>query len=186
MSTISQHIIAISPIGESVGSAIQPVAAAIGRTFGCRTETLPLLPDVAFAYDVNRDQYHSTLILDKLAAVLPANYLKVIAVTEVDLFIPILTYVYGEAQLGGKTCIISSRRLREHLPAMDTEERFHNRLAKEAVHELGHTFQLRHCKDPSCIMHYCRSIQDVDRKIDSLCRYCKILLADDIKRIMIR
>ncbi|MBT8357335.1 MAG: archemetzincin, partial [Deltaproteobacteria bacterium] len=40
-----------------------------------------------------------------------------------------------------------------------------------------------HCKDNACIMHYCRSIKDVDRKSLQLCRYCKILLEDEMKRI---
>ncbi len=48
---------------------------------------------------------------------------------------------------------------------------FRERMVKEALHELGHTFKLLHCKDPQCIMHYCRSLRDVDRKSDHLCRY---------------
>ena len=52
-----------------------------------------------------------------------------------------------------------------------------------AVHELGHTFTLRHCPDRTCIMHYCRNEEDVDRKSDELCRYCKVMLEDEIKRL---
>jgi len=180
--SLEAHTIAISPIGKISDATLQPIVTAIARAFGCQTEILPLLSDTGFAYDSNRDQYHSTAILQKLAELLPDRFIKILAITEVDLFIPILTYVYGEAQLGGKACLISSHRLREELPAMDTEATFQIRLAKEAIHELGHTFQLRHCEDHSCIMHYCRSIKDVDRKVESLCRYCGILLADDIKR----
>ncbi|UCD83028.1 MAG: hypothetical protein JSW26_12410, partial [Desulfobacterales bacterium] len=55
----------------------------------------------------------------------------------------------------------------------------------EAIHELGHTFKLRHCPEHTCIMHYCRNEEDVDRKSDQLCRYCKIMLQDEIKRIML-
>ena len=60
---------------------------------------------------------------------------------------------------------------------------FQCRVLKEAVHELGHTFSLRHCKEQTCIMHYCRRIKDVDRKSDQLCRYCRILLQDETKRL---
>ena len=58
------------------------------------------------------------------------------------------------------------------------------RIVKEAIHELGHTFSLRHCREHSCIMHYCRTELDVDRKSDQLCRYCKILLDDEIKKLV--
>ena len=109
--------------------------------------------------------------------------MKVLGITRVDLFIPILTYVYGEAQLGGRAGIISTHRLSGNPPALGAEEQLQFRAAKEAIHELGHTFKLRHCQDKTCIMHYCRSIEDVDRKTEKLCRYCSILLKDEVKRL---
>ena len=150
----------------------------IGMT---RIETL--LADVSFAYDSSRDQYHSTAILDRLAGLIPPNSLKILAVVQVDLFIPILTHVYGEAQLGGKASVISTLRLGEGISEMRIDDTFGDRVAKEAIHELGHTFNLRHCKDENCIMHYCRNEHDVDRKSDQLCRYCRIMLEDEVKRI---
>jgi archaemetzincin len=105
-----------------------------------------------------------------------------LAVTRVDLFIPILTHVYGKAHLGGKACIISTHRLNEGL-GIGVGKPFSQRVVKEAIHELGHTFNLRHCPEHTCCMHYCRNINDVDRKSEQLCRYCKILLQDEIKRL---
>jgi archaemetzincin len=64
-------------------------------------------------------------------------------------------------------------------------EPYLSRIVKEAVHELGHTFTLRHCMDPGCLMHYCRNEGDVDRKTDELCRYCNILLEDALKKDMV-
>ena len=98
-----------------------------------------------------------------------------------DLFIPILTHVYGEAQLGGKSCIVSSYRLNEGHSAGLLDRKYIDRVVKEAIHELGHTFKLRHCPEHTCIMHYCRNEEDVDRKSDQLCRYCKVMLEDEIK-----
>jgi archaemetzincin len=137
---------------------------------------------VDFALDSRRNQYYSTSILGKLANIAPPKTIKIIAITRVDLFIPILTHVYGEAQLGGKACIISIHRLNEGL-GMGVWEPFNRRVVKEAIHELGHTFNLRHCQNPTCCMHYCRSVKDVDRKSEHLCRYCKVLLGDEIKRL---
>ncbi|MDP4727320.1 MAG: hypothetical protein NWS07_08500, partial [Desulfobacterales bacterium] len=107
--------------------------------------------------------------------------LKLVAITQVDLFIPILTHVYGEAQLGGKAAIISTYRLTDDNPAAGSDVSLQIRAAKEATHELGHTFKLRHCPEHSCIMHYCRSIKDVDRKSNQLCRHCKVMLQDELK-----
>ena len=139
---------------------------------------------MAFARDPEREQYHSTRILEVLAEKAPARAVKVLGITQVDLFIPILTYVFGEAQLGGMSCVVSSFRLNASDVLGDSETSFHERMVKEAIHELGHTFKLRHCEEESCIMHYCRSTQDVDRKSNALCRYCRVLVEDERKRLV--
>ena len=184
MSLTSAHNIIISPIGDFASDLLSPIRDEINRIYGYPTEVLPLLHDLEFAAHPNRNQYHSTAILDQLAQKAPIDALKVLAITQVDLFIPILTHVYGEAQLGGKACIVSTIRLNEGHEALNTQEPFFSRIVKEAIHELGHTFQLRHCREHTCLMHYCRNERDVDRKSDQLCRYCKILLEDEIKRLV--
>ena len=175
--------IIISPIENIAVCNYQSLGQEIHRTFDFKTEIKSLLQDVNFAYDLTRDQYHSTAILEKLASTSPPSATKIVAITHVDLFIPILTHVYGEAQLAGKACIVSTFRLQEGLSITNIEKEFENRVVKEVLHELGHTFNLRHCDDKSCTMHYCRSIKDVDRKTDQLCRYCKILLKDELKKM---
>jgi archaemetzincin len=170
--------IIISPIQNIDVCNYQLLGQEIHRTFGFQAEIKSLLQDVNFAYDLTRNQYHSTAILEKLASTSPSQAIKIAAITNIDLFIPILTHVYGEAQLGGKACIVSTFRLQEALSIATIEKEVEKRIVKEVLHELGHTFNLRHCSDHSCIMHYCRSIRDVDRKSDQLCRYCKILLED--------
>lgn len=183
MITLSEHSIVISPVGDIDSELFEPISIEINRIFSYKTEIIPLLQDVNFAFDPGRKQHHSTSILEKLAEIAPPRAIKVLGITEVDLFIPILTHVYGEAQLGGTACIISTHRLVEGLSLVADKDTYYGRVAKEAVHELGHTFKLRHCKDNACIMHYCRSIKDVDRKSEQLCRYCRTLLEDEIKRI---
>ncbi len=183
MINLSPHKIVISPIGRLDAKLFEPIIEGVKRIFGIQARIKPLIPDVSFAHDPDRDQHHSTTILEKIANLAPSDALKVLAVTDVDLFIPILTHVYGEAQLGGKACIVSLHRLDEGLFPAAPRKDYTNRIVKEAIHELGHTFNLLHCKDNSCIMHYCRSIKDVDQKSDQLCRYCKILLDDEMQRL---
>jgi archaemetzincin len=179
----TQHSILISPIGEVGAALIEAVAGEIERVFGFPTEIEFVLQDLSFALDTNRNQYHSTAILEQLAARIPAQAVRVLAIAQVDLFIPILTHVYGEAQLGGAACIVSTFRLNKGRSGMDISPNHIERVVKEAVHEMGHTFKLRHCPEHACIMHYCRNEEDVDRKSDQLCRYCKVMLEDEIKRL---
>ena len=183
MTSHDQHSILISPVGELSTELMEALAAEVGRVFGCAIETGMVIEDLSFALDQNRQQYHSTLILDRLAASTPQRFLKTLAIAQVDLFIPILTHVYGEAQLGGTACVVSTFRLNESRSGLNIAPRYIERIVKEAIHELGHTFNLRHCPDHTCIMHYCRNEEDVDRKSDELCRYCKVMLEDEIKRL---
>jgi archaemetzincin len=178
----SEYIL-ISPVGELNTTLIEAMAGEIQRVFGFYTGIDSILNDLSFALDHNRNQHHSTMILEQLAARAPAQAVKVIAIAQVDLFIPILTHVYGEAQLGGTACVVSTFRLNEGRSGMNISQKYIDRIVKEAIHELGHTFNLRHCPEASCIMHYCRNEEDVDRKSDELCRYCKVMLGDEIKRL---
>ncbi len=176
-----QNTILISPVGTLDTPCEGLLRQALARTFNCSTQIQSLLQDVAFAFHSGREQYHSTAILEQAAALLPAKFSKVLLIAGFDLFIPILTHVYGEAQLNGKACIVSTYRLQQDLPVHDPERTYQQRLVKEALHELGHTFNLRHCREPDCIMHYCRHISDVDFK-SSLCRYCEYLLQESQKQ----
>lgn len=175
--------ILVTSINSHDSSILEPVARAVARAFGFSTTIGPLLDDIEFAYHFSRNQYHSTAILQAMDQGMQENYLKALALTDVDLFIPILTHVFGEAQMGGRAGIISTYRLWDALPTTDVHQAFLNRLTKEAVHELGHTFNLRHCSDPACLMHYCRRMADVDHKSETFCRYCRILLDEEITRL---
>lgn len=175
--TRATDTMALSPIGPMSGDLLEAVAEAVTEAFGCETEVVRLLDDAEFAYHAQRHQYHSTAILERLAGGAPDHVLKILGLTTVDLFIPILTHVFGEAQLGGRACVVSTCRLLPHGSPLPGEGPY-RRLTKEAVHELGHTFDLRHCPDPACVMHFCRSEADVDRKSRRFCRYCSVLLND--------
>ncbi|MFQ6039016.1 MAG: archemetzincin, partial [Candidatus Aminicenantales bacterium] len=50
------------------------------------------------------------------------------------------------------------------------------RCVKEAVHELGHAFGLRHCPNPRCVMHFSNSLLDTDKKTASFCQRCSRIL----------
>ncbi|MGA8890222.1 MAG: archaemetzincin family Zn-dependent metalloprotease [Anaeromyxobacteraceae bacterium] len=121
------------------------------------------------AYDHRRKQWSTARILSWLATAGPPG--KVLAVTDQDLFIPILTFVFGEAQLNGRAAVVSTARLGE--PGLPDPRVAVERLAKESVHELGHCFGLVHCDSPGCVMGRSASARDVDRKRGEFCSKCR-------------
>ncbi len=153
---------------------IEQVTAHLEREYGqpatlWRTRERPL-----HSFDEKRRQHSSRAVLEWLASRLPDPDAKMIGVTDVDLFIPVLTFVFGEAQLGGNVAIVSTARLEQR----ELGTVFRERLLKEAAHELGHTFGLVHCTSPTCVMSRSPSIPFVDVKTDRLCDACRMRLRE--------
>ena len=128
----------------------------------------------ADAYDARRNQHSSTRILTWLNAARPRHARKILGITDVDLFIPILTFVYGEAQLDGPAAVVSTARLNPNGGPPYAAGLLRSRLIKECVHELGHTFGLIHCARTICVMSRSMNLVHVDAKNDLLCHDCWI------------
>jgi archaemetzincin len=163
----------LQPVGEGVAlELLDELAAALARVFqvSCRVITSPL--DATFAFDQLRGQYHSTAILERLAR-MDLGETRLLGVSELDLFVPVLTFVFGEAQLEGRCALISLHRLREEfygLPARS--DLVLERAIKEAIHELGHTFGLKHCPDWRCVMASTHAAERLDVKSADFCAAC--------------
>ncbi len=152
--------------------ALTAVRDRMAAEFGAPVRELDL-PAIEFAFDRGRRQYGSIPVLEMLGRVCPADALKVLAVTEHDLFIPVLTFVFGHAQLGGKVAVISLARLRQEFYGLaPNREIFVERAHKEALHEVGHTFGLVHCADRSCAMALGTNIRQIDGKRAAFCAAC--------------
>jgi archaemetzincin len=126
------------------------------------------------AYDPRRQQHSSTRILKWLLDRRPPHAGKVVGITDVDLFIPILTFVYGEAQLGGAAAVVSTARLAADNGIRAGADPLAARLTKEYIHELGHTFGLLHCARPTCVMARSVNLVQVDAKDGTLCHDCRV------------
>jgi archaemetzincin len=131
------------------------------------------------AYDARRKQHASGVMLKWLLENGPPEG-KVLGITDRDLFIPILTYVFGEAQLGGRAALVSTARLYEDVELYGPRL-FEERLAKEAVHEVGHAFGLVHCASEGCVMGRSPAVREVDEKTSELCEECRARLAEPDK-----
>jgi archaemetzincin len=152
--------------------ALTAVRVGVDGEFGVPVREVQL-PGVEFAYDAGRNQYGSIPVLEMLSRRCPADALKLLAVTERDLFIPVLTFVFGHAQLGGRVAVISLARLRQEFYGLAPDrEVFLERASKEALHETGHTFGLVHCAERSCAMSLATSVRQIDLKDAAFCPSC--------------
>lgn len=166
----------------AVGEGVEPdrlgaLATELGRIFQLSCRVREEVLDAKFAHNAQRGQYHATAILERLQPLASDPSSRLLGITAADLFVPIFTFVFGEAQLAGNCALASLYRLSEErygLPADETKLR--ERLTKEAVHELGHTFGLRHCDDWQCVMASSHSVELVDVKSAEFCEECAGIL----------
>ncbi len=166
-------------LGNGEAPALNGLVSHVESVFGVPVRRGRLRGGPPDAYDPKRQQYLSTRILRWMLDHVPADARKVIALTDHDLFITVLTYVFGEAQLGGTGAVVSTARLRINSSGLRVDEDvFHERLLKECVHELGHTFGLVHCRTRRCVMSRSNTINDVDAKSVVLCSTCRSILRE--------
>jgi archaemetzincin len=130
--------------------------------------------DLSEFYDSDRRQYNGFKLLKEIDARFASDDSKTIGLFDVDLFIPILTYIFGQAYLKGRSGIASVFRLRnERYGLKEDEVVLLDRLRKEVVHELGHAFGLIHCHDQICVMRSSTYVEDIDQKGHKLCGKCR-------------
>lgn len=164
---------------EAPSGLIDAVRAHVGTELGVPV-AVEFEPDrPGEAWDARRGQYETGRIL-KWVESRHAGAAKVLGLTDVDLFIPILTFVFGEAQLDGRAAVVSTARL----SSRDGSRGSHllaERLRKEALHELGHAYGLVHCGNQGCVMGRSPGVAEIDRKGPSFCTDCR-LLYDEARR----
>ncbi len=149
------------------------IGEGLKEAFGRACVLAAPLPHPDYAYDGRRGQYLADAILARLRTLglLAERWLGIV---DVDLYTPGLNFVFGQAAMGGPAAVIALPRLRQGFYGRPEDKAlFHQRALKEAVHELGHTYGLGHCPDPTCVMHFSNSLPDTDRKGDSFCQRCK-------------
>ncbi len=171
------------PLGHADRSVLRQVCRPLGDAFRASVELKEIAIDVLQFYDEGRLQYNSTDIIrylqehyKEIAGLQPKDHPspKLLAVSGEDLFIPILTYVFGEAQLDGACAIVSYHRLpNERYGLPPDPDLFLSRFIKESLHELGHSFGLIHCIAQECVMHASTYVEDIDLKGETFCPQCR-------------
>ena len=164
------HLLPIGPVDMRL---LEWLGQALYNKFRMPAEILLPPLDPAFALHAERQQYHSSELLACMQRSINFDTWRILGITQLDLYIPILTFVFGEAQLRGKAAVVSYHRLQQEfygLPAQ--QDLLRERTVKEVLHELGHTFGLTHCSDSKCAMSLATHIELVDAKAEQYCARC--------------
>ena len=163
----------IVSLGDTPSGAEEGALTAVTHRFALTGEVLPPEPRPDFALDGLRGQCNSLQVLDWLESRFPRSEDWLLAITNVDLSIPVLTFVFGEARLDGRSAVISTFRLHEEFHGRPGDRiALLSRVQKEAIHEVGHMVGLTHCVDRNCVMHASNSLMDTDAKSTRLCPDC--------------
>jgi archaemetzincin len=166
--------ICILPIGDIDKGLLEYLKSNLADIFPGEVRILGSQRLPSGAYNSRRRQYHSTTILEKLGRLKPDDCQRLLGIIDVDLYVPDLNFVFGEADPGQGNCIISLTRLRQSYYGYPEDEAlFKKRALKEAVHELGHTWGLGHCRDSRCVMYFSNSLLDTDNKGFEFCSRCR-------------
>jgi len=171
---MSLQTITFVPFGRFDKEMLEKTAEAVIEEYRCAVTIRDGHMDLSEYFDAARRQYDGNRLIKVVQSLTFPDSDKTLAFFNVDLFVPILTFIFGQAFLGGNAAIVSAYRLTNERYGMPPDhELLLERLIKEAIHELGHTLGLIHCKEPLCVMRSSTYVEDIDQKSHHLCLKCR-------------
>ena len=165
-------VISLLPIGKCDDRILFFLKEKLKR-FGMPVKLGSQVPLPSGSYNGKRQQYLAGKFLETAGK---HQCYRVLGITEKDLYVKKLNFVFGLAEKGGKTAVISTSRLRFGIDLLKEKDYkiYQKRCLKEAVHELGHTMSLSHCSRKDCVMFFSNSLLDTDAKSEGFCHWCRI------------
>ena len=182
-SSLEQDVITLVPIGMDEQDFLKVLARELEGAFNLPVRVVNRLELPVNSFNPRRNQYQAEHFLKALRRSLaPKKQEKVLGITDKDLYVEGLNFVFGQAELPGSHAVISFTRLHQSFyDYPEDRDLFFKRVVKEAVHELGHTFGLKHCPNSHCVMFFSNSLHDTDRKSYEFCQPCKKRLEQSLR-----
>lgn len=178
-------VIAVLPLGKVSEDVVRIVSDGLQGVLRVPVDLYDTVRMPADSYMEARQQYNAMAILKHIREHHAKPDVKVLGLTEKDLGNPILTFVFGEAFLGGAAAVMSCNRLYRGVgDALVSREHFLARVVKVALHEIGHTFNLPHCHVGRCVMRASNSLAELDGKLSYLCNYCELFFFEALREAM--
>jgi len=166
-------MILLVPIGPVQADLLSGLIPPLAATSGLPCRVVASIPIPPAAYNRRRGQYLGPRILTTLARLSLPDAERTLGIIDADCYAGGLNFIFGQANIHGRDCFIALPRLRQSFYGLPEDEPlFRQRVLKEAVHELGHTYGLGHCPDPQCVMHFSNSLHDTDVKGAEFCSRC--------------
>jgi archaemetzincin len=166
------------PFGDVDHLVLSVVAAHLQTLLGLNTDIEPVREYPKYAFISSRRQYDATKILGKLGREPKKSFQ--FGIISKDLCTPILTYVFGESQLGGRAAVISICRLED-----DNRQITCERAAKISLHEVGHLLGIGHCWQNFCLMRFCGNLHDLDQLPITFCSTCEYEINRQLKALIL-
>jgi archaemetzincin len=162
-------VIALAAVGSVESDAVARLARLLRDAFHAEAVVAPSLPLPNGGWNARRTQHLSTAILDELARARRPEWERMLGICDVDLYVPDLNFVFGEADAARRVAVFSLWRLHPSGTGNEAQELFQRRAATEAIHELGHTYGLGHCKQRRCVMWFSNTLAESDEKGAAFC-----------------
>lgn len=175
------YLLRIGELNQSILSNLKKNLEDKFKEFNIKVEILQDVMKLKNSeYDTERKQYEAPKILKRLVETAKIeNFFRILGIIDKDIYSKTYNFIFGIAGRGSHAALISLARLRESFydnisviyKRKESPRDFEERILKEAIHELGHTFGLKHCYN-NCIMQFSNSLADTDKKPVKFCASC--------------
>ena len=105
--------ICLLALGEVDKEILSYLQSELEKVFEREVKLVDNLEHPDYAYNPKRDQYHSSEILEKMKRKKFEGCNRVLGIGDIDMYVPSLNFVFGEADFYDRVAVISLTRLKQ-------------------------------------------------------------------------